>query len=113
MSCSEEKGRIYINYPELVKAIGNSSRPFWQGFYSFQEARNRATKILPPPIFVEGKSIAELPPQIELNNERKENQSMREHFRRLNLKSQDLGYCIIICITAGNTDPIIGYRYPA
>ncbi|KAI9084690.1 hypothetical protein K1719_033334 [Acacia pycnantha] len=59
-----ERPGIYINYPELVKAIGNSSRPFWQGFYSFQEAWNQATASLPPPIFVEGKSIAELPPQI-------------------------------------------------
>ncbi|KAI9084213.1 hypothetical protein K1719_033884 [Acacia pycnantha] len=38
-----ERPGIYINYPELVKAIGNSSRPFWQGFYSFQEAWNQAT----------------------------------------------------------------------
>ncbi|KAI9070478.1 hypothetical protein K1719_047558 [Acacia pycnantha] len=59
-----ERPGIYINYPELVKAIGNSSRPFWHGFYSFQEAWNQATASLPPPIFVEGKSIAELPPQI-------------------------------------------------
>ncbi|KAI9126406.1 hypothetical protein K1719_002827 [Acacia pycnantha] len=73
---------------------------------------------MPPPIFVEGRSIVELPPQIgtdfllenrlkqyeftnvslfqrnlnlqqELNDERKENQSMRENFRRLTLKSQD------------------------
>ncbi|KAI9072014.1 hypothetical protein K1719_046021 [Acacia pycnantha] len=55
---------IYINYPELVKAIRNSPRPFWQGYYSFQEAWNQATTSLPPLIFVEGKSIAELPPQI-------------------------------------------------
>ncbi|KAI9116898.1 hypothetical protein K1719_011897 [Acacia pycnantha] len=93
--------------------------PFWQGYYRFQEAWNQAITTLPPPIFEEGRSIAELPPQIgtyflmenrlkqyeftnvslfqcnlnlqqELNNERKENQSMREHFRKLNLKSQDL-----------------------
>ncbi|KAI9074933.1 hypothetical protein K1719_043096 [Acacia pycnantha] len=55
-----ERPGIYINYPELVKAIGNSSRPFWQGFYSFQEAWNQATASLPPPIFVEGNfSISE------------------------------------------------------
>ncbi|KAI9126777.1 hypothetical protein K1719_002373 [Acacia pycnantha] len=59
------KARIYINYPELVKAIEIALGPSRRGFYSFQEARNRATRSLPPPIFVEGKSIAELPPQIE------------------------------------------------
>ncbi|KAI9110928.1 hypothetical protein K1719_018048 [Acacia pycnantha] len=62
-----DRPSIYINYPELVKAIGNNPRPFRQGYYSFQEAWNQATTTLPPPIFVEGKSIAELPPQIGID----------------------------------------------